>query len=574
MRKRIREDWLIRVYKYSARPIGDLPQELWDQAKAMNRLWNALVEVRELALIEIADLYKQEKDAEERGAADEIADYKRQRAERWKLLDKELRDKTAGREFKSICGWEAREAILDRFRTAAREAIKRGGTLKPKRGPLDYISIPHRFTAGGVDVASIFNNRGSRINIIPLDGDVYADQSWQRRLARETPGTFGVGVDSKTLIRYRVVLHRPLPPESVVKSVRWCGVKHPTRGWVWTLQFTLELPPGKQEDNGCLREIKPAAGLDLGWRKFQDYLRIGVLYTTAGQSIELRLPLTNTSNKSMRRLNAWISRVGGEGAKMLPTTLEDIWALQRQSDERLDAVKETIRSCGLKPEMLVEDVQGILTHLVKVRAGGLVRLMRSLDPVANGGNGNGAHNPAQKARMALDGWFEEHERARAMINDTRDRLLRRRRSLYENIGVWLRDTFNYIVWEDKLDLKQMASEAATASLDSDDAALKLGAKYRQWASISELRSIIVRGANDGWLVKGVAGWTTVECDVCGASCEPTSRLIVICPEGHKQDQDVRAARNLLNQLSSDAIVDKGKNRVAIPAHLANVIVPL
>jgi hypothetical protein len=47
MRERLRKDWPITVYKYHVEAIGELPQALWDTAKAMQQLWNDLARLHE-----------------------------------------------------------------------------------------------------------------------------------------------------------------------------------------------------------------------------------------------------------------------------------------------------------------------------------------------------------------------------------------------------------------------------------------------------------------------------------------------------------------------------------------------
>lgn len=45
MRARKRPDWPVLVYKYWVEPIGELPQELWQIAKLMQKTWNDLVDL-------------------------------------------------------------------------------------------------------------------------------------------------------------------------------------------------------------------------------------------------------------------------------------------------------------------------------------------------------------------------------------------------------------------------------------------------------------------------------------------------------------------------------------------------
>src|SRR5262249_15151690 len=46
-RKRLRPDWQHRTYTYTCRIVGEPPQQLWDTARAMQTLWNRLIDLHE-----------------------------------------------------------------------------------------------------------------------------------------------------------------------------------------------------------------------------------------------------------------------------------------------------------------------------------------------------------------------------------------------------------------------------------------------------------------------------------------------------------------------------------------------
>src|SRR5262245_50795721 len=108
-RKRLR-DWPQLVYKVDAYPQGDIPQELWDQAHAMQKLWNSCIELHQKTRDRVRDLPKDQ--------AKPI----------WQVYQQDFYALIK----KSGLGWEARDEIRDRFQTASRRAAKEGATLRPR----------------------------------------------------------------------------------------------------------------------------------------------------------------------------------------------------------------------------------------------------------------------------------------------------------------------------------------------------------------------------------------------------------------------------------------------------------
>jgi len=614
-RKRLREDWLIRVYRYHATPTGDLPQQLWTQAKAMQALWNELVAGRDELIRdteglskEIAALRKEIKLSNPAELKDRLARLLEERKTFYDQFESNVRETMREPEVTTQLGWEGREFVLDRFRTASAKAFKDGATLHPKRF-LDRIVIPHRYTSGGIPAEKLYETKG-KVRLDPLDPDVYEGQEHQRRRSRTTRGVFTISpgssrgsvdqaeeVFASTVFSFHVTMHRPLPANAILKYASWCGARHPVRGWQWTLQLTVELPPSAVSQNSpsltakapdvaldkLERDPRPDAALDLGWRRLDDYLRIGILLSTDGAVYEIRLPLAGTANKDVRRLHRMIAKRAertGEPLVRLPTTIFEIWELQTQTDLELEYVKEQLRAVVSK-EMVPEDVQGVITNLSKVRAGGLRKLQRALGVELAGDHVPVADiAPLEAASELLTEWRTGSERARKLISDTRDRLQRRRRWYYEQIARWLANNFRRLIWEGDLSLREMAEQTPRLSAAGPDAALKEAAKFRQYASLYELRSRIERMSalpdNNGWLIPGKKNRTTSECDECGAACKSSASLYVTCENGHRRDQDVRSTRNLLAQIvDAPRLPGLASARgVTIPRELRGIIVPL
>src|SRR5579875_3451488 len=97
MRKCKEPERPIRPYHFWAKPIGSLPQSLWDIARGMQTLWNQLVAVRE-------ELYAEAQRAELKFS--------------WEEFNRQAADLVR----KSGLNWEAGPEVLDRFRDATRAA--------------------------------------------------------------------------------------------------------------------------------------------------------------------------------------------------------------------------------------------------------------------------------------------------------------------------------------------------------------------------------------------------------------------------------------------------------------------
>ena len=496
----------------------------------MQTLWNDLVVLRESTLAAVKAL------------PDDAP--KEARQQLWKIFEEQIQAVERSEAVCAVLGWEARSWVMEHFRLAAREAVKRNGTLHLKKR-LDSIVIPMRFTGGGLPVERLWNRRSNKFQLNRVDNLYYLDETNQNRRRRISGGSFTIG---ETRMPFRTILHRDLPSAAIIKAIAWCGQRHPTRGWRWSLNFTLEQPPPPP----ILSPRKRAAALDLGWRKFEGHIRIGVLHDTSGNTFELRLPLLNTGTTRTRR-------------DKLPDSFADILKMESEVGLLVEAAKKSLRES--LPDPVPEESQELISHLTKVQQGGLVKLLRIFE-AAHEADDTGE---LPQSVIVLREWLEENNKLRKRITDTRDRLLRRRRHNYENLALWLFRTYDAVVWESKFDLKEKAENTA------GNIVLRRAAKYRAWAGLSELRGLIRRAAQKtrGSLIEGQATEGAGKCAQCGVACEPTDKLMITCPNGHLIDQDIRKARNLLALLPDDLrSMETTEDLPAIPEHLRSQIVAL
>jgi hypothetical protein len=87
---------------------------------------------------------------------------------------------------------------------------------------------------------SLYSSRARRFNLVPVDADAYAGETRDHTCQRITSGSFRVGNE---LIRFRTVLHCPIPPDAIVKKVMWLEDRYPTRGWQRSIAITIEQQP-------------------------------------------------------------------------------------------------------------------------------------------------------------------------------------------------------------------------------------------------------------------------------------------------------------------------------------------
>lgn len=523
MRERKR-DWPVTVYKFWARPIGEVPEELWSLAHGINNLWNALLEARVVARDRAAAV----NDKEEKKAM-------------WKSFWVEAREHVRS----ARLNWEIKEEVFDRFIAMGRRAAKERLDMKPHHR-LRRVMIPHRFTGGGIPVARIFNQNSTakRLKIRPVPPSAYRNNDRASTRERLTHGVFGLTDSAK--IEFETIMHRAIPAEAILKKSLWVGEFErslpQSQRWTWSLQLVCEIP----EKLYCRKPPdmdRPSCGLDLGWRVILggEYLRIGMIVDSVGRVIELRLPL------NMRRKR-------DEGKQDWVSSLHDLIAFDSKIDLELEGAKTKL------VEILLETPAGF----DKMRQNGLHKLLRETKD--------------QRVINVLTEWDKHNSRLCAIRAHVRRRIRRRKSWLYQNLAAWLAARYRTILLEGNFSLKLL-------SIRSESPVLRTAAKYRQWAGLGELRTVIKNAARKygSEIIESETFNMTRRCFVCSAvHIGDKAELYLECPNGHRWDQDVNAACNLLlSQSGEDAargeelrkLLDKNPdNGLDIPANLKAVVV--
>ena len=534
----------------------------WQQARDMNALWDALLEFRVKFLDDLAPLYE-----------DKAANIEALKTA-WKGFDKSLYQITAEPRFKDVLGWLGREAVLESFKRTHKRAIKTGGKLRFKGSRIKSVSFYHRFSEGGLGTARIFAGKSKKLRLAPVDESLYHSNSHQNRKGRTARGIFGIGKTDQPL-GISVLLHREIPGGRL-KTVRLKGeLNEISREWSWRLVFAVE-----SEDVPAASKYAPLAALDLNWRRIGDYLRIGYLKDTAGNSFEIRLPLNAPPNARARSLLKLINRGRGkenlpplEMNELFPRTLPELIEWGETVGSRQQAVKDNIKTLYEKLAAAGTDIgepaRHFLTYFQRIGRRGLLSLFRQLSE-----NDNPAAADLEITEL-LRVWKTEDYRRRLAIHQTHRKLANKRKTIYETIALWLKTNYSHLAWEGDLSLKAMSEQAAKISLNSKDVAIKIGNKYRQFAGLSVLRNKLKEHDTEKkWLINVKSAYTTRTCHICGADCAVTAKISVQCDRGHVFDVDANSVENMLAQCPDDLIFSSKKETIPVPEQLKTYIVPV
>ncbi|MBI4468381.1 MAG: hypothetical protein HY650_03560 [Acidobacteria bacterium] len=546
-----RQGWPVLAYKFWIQP-ARIPQQVWDTARETHSLWNQLVELTNTT-------YGQLK-TREPGLS------KEERAAIYADLDRNQRRLVA----ESKLNWEGREFIFERFNAAmerwVRSAAKTGsfseGGFPKKRTRLDKIAIRHRYSHGGVPLSRLLRPRPRksvwRFWLRPVPYHAYSHPGRAHKRLCYSEGFFGI---DGVRIPFRAMIHRRVPAEAIIKNVILIGRHSRQFSWEWAFALVCVTPPRPASTPRTGR----FCGLDLGWRKFDTYLRIGMLVDNAGNVIELRLPLS-TSNRRARDFNSWIELAGHPRAKRIYETWEEIQEATAAAEKSMEMVKAQVAAMGESLEF-PEEIRNHISQVTEMRQRGLVHLLRALQEARIG----------QDLQDLIMTWKVLEDKARRRIHSARVRFARKRHWLYQNLAAWMAENYDVISWEEELDIKEMLQKRGRAE------ALERADRYRQIAAIGEFRAILRRQVtkHHSVLMDGLAAYSTIRCFTCGAQTEGSAELRLQCPEGHTFDQDENAARWFLSEVSRDVLSEfilrkepvSQEQRIEIPTVLHSVLVP-
>lgn len=487
MPRKRKRNWPQRCYRFAVTS-ADIPESMWAQAKLMQALWNRLCEMH----------------AEVRASISETTPEEERKA-KWAQFELDARASAKAAGLRQECDAD----VLDRFTKACVAAAREPARGWPKPRGLS-VSIRHRYGGGGTPLPTIVSDRAKRVRV---NGPVsFSALGRQRNAARKgADSRFRHGVfqlNNGDNIRFTIQQHEPINPGAIVKSVRWVGRRAVAFGWTWWLIVQTEEPPVERVPTGR------ACGIDVGWRKRGDALRLAFLADDTGTKRELLLPL-DFSTKQTRR-----ERIRRPHFEHQPQNHAELRDLARQRDERLEELKADLRAL-LSP---------LPAGFDKMRGRGLVRLMHELPDTES------------IARQRIEQWREWDRPRFRRETRARQRFAQRRVDLYRNLAAEIAKTYDTINVE-AVGVKRMIED------DERDPALKAADRYHQIAAPSDFLRCLSNAARKygSQFVRKDAKKTTTTCSDCGAEMTSGADLMQRCVNGHLLDQDENAARNLLSQ---------------------------
>jgi hypothetical protein len=403
--------------------------------------------------------------------------------------------------------WSNAEFVLNSFLAAVGRVLKQGGELRRKLGRPREVHFQHRFTGGGVPAARLFG-RSTRVQL-----ELPAAHEPNHVRPPRTHGSFRV---AGAALPFEIRLHRPLPEGAFCKAVALVGREVVGTGfrqrrdgsprylparWQWSLCISLEVPPTPSTVQAPTESV---AAVELGYRVWEEGVRVGVLVDATGHTEALLLPAPLVRQWRYRR------------------------ELQEEADRLLEDTKAKLRA--LPPDdALPEEARTLITYLATIRAGGLWRLLRLVE-----------HTPSASAPL-LRHWADRSTRLWHEARGVERRYLARRDTLYRTWALRICQQYRKIAIK-KLPLKRIAEA------EEKDPRLQAAAKYRQLAAVSRLLVTLKHAAakTGTELVEKDPGSLPRTCAECGAIvAEKTGEVYVNCPHGHRWDQDENDGRTLL-----------------------------
>src|SRR5581483_5746650 len=230
MRLRKRANWPIVVYRYWVDPEyqtwEQLPGPIQQEAEAMRTLWNQLVEAftqRQASyynsLLGSSSLSEERDDGtlpSVMKTGDKPSPLALRQIQNTFLHTTQEISKT------SPVSWGNKQFVTTQFFAALTRFFKKQGNPPQQRsGEFHDLHFQHRFTEGGLPVERVFGH-SQRLALESVPADAFSptlSQRQRKHLAR-TSGHFQV---RDHLVRFRTILHRPLPPGAYLKAAALVG---------------------------------------------------------------------------------------------------------------------------------------------------------------------------------------------------------------------------------------------------------------------------------------------------------------------------------------------------------------
>ena len=496
----------VRAYDYGCLlPLGGEGDAI-DEMRRRVRFWNALVELHEAYRQERQALIAELRALHGLGEKDRLKLTDDEKA-RFRDIDQREHADVLGTKAGAGLWWCNADDVVVDFHNAVRRV--KGHALRFHAWRLSIGKVMARWQTG-LPVAAVLDPGvvDSRMQLRPLKAGCLAMH-------------LRVGGDRSepAYLTIPVVLHRPLPPDGLIRQVsvhrERVGPHDGGNPYLWKAVFIVETPEEQPVPAGRGR-----LSLDLGWRRIGEELRVGYWRDDAGNTGEVRLP--------ERVINGL-------------RKCEDLRSIR---DQHFNVARASLQAwlaeAERAPDWLKEGTAHIAQWRSPERLTGLV--WRWKDQRFTGDT---------DIYGRLEVWRKRERHLWAWEANSRDQLLRRRLHLYREFAAWVAKTYQDVVIED-FDLR------AIADLEKQGKQLPAPARHnRVLAAPSELRLALKNACTrEGVKIAQVGSQnTTRACHNCGSieHWDAGAELRHRCSAcGVEWDQDDNAASNLLSLATAAA----------------------
>lgn len=504
----------VRAFEFGCRAPVEGEAEAVDQMHRRVALWNRLVELdqqyapRREALI-APHITAPEDDERERREQRRAAFKLPEIQAALRALDKEEYEEARILWCDAGLYWCNHEEVKNTWLQARR----RPGTLRFHAWRAARGKTTVRFQTG-LPVAEAFSGNDTRLRLTPVDDAAAYDspvRSERRRAARSAL-SIRVGSDGRAPIWFILpcVLHRQLPSDGLIRSasvLREVVATHVR----YRLVLIVETPEPQPIERAPL-----GVGIDVGWRRLPEGLRVCAWHDDASRSGEVVLD------------NRWLNGMA------------QVDNLRSIRDRHFNAARDALVTWRGKAEGLPEWFREATATLSQWRSPARLAALalRWREACFAGDEG---------ACEAAEAWRQQDKHLYEYESHLRDKLLKRRREQYRVFAARLARTYTHVMLED-FDLRNVARVKGDYAQGGD---LPAGARhYRQLAAVSTLRLAIENACErEGVKLRwGEAAYTTQTCQDCGYvyAFDAVREIVTTCPAcGVRIDQDVRAAMNLM-----------------------------
>jgi hypothetical protein len=554
------ETHTVTVYRYGLRPPLDWGDDCEDELARMTALWNTLVEIEEAHREAVAALTERDDEAKSATAAVDAA-----MARRKDLVEARAEKRKAGRrrvptpeldaaitalsgEIKTLAvqAKEARRAARERLRPElATLAQRRYEAVKAARNAsglywgnynavcASYERARGRAMQSGGELRFRAHRRrpeqgGSRARLVnqiqggTTPAELLAGECSQASLALDPSGRRGLlrltvhrRDGERRQATWPIVMDRPLPEESRIQEITVHRRAVADR-WEWSVSFLLRVPPPDIQVAGAR-----ACGLDLGWRRINDGIRVATVVAEDGTRDFITLPETFVRRQ---------------------TRIEELASVRAQKRNELLAALAALDWASAPEELRAAANRAV----ERKRYETLHDLALAWRRFPNW--------QADVARTVSE-WRRQDRKDWQELEGLRRRITNARQYHYRVAVKALVERFGSIGIED-VDWRALAARVRSDGTDNDIA--RATATYRNLASPGLFLLELRRAAQAaGARIHAHAGKSTWLCAECGNEAAPVDRaeLYHTCAScGATWDQDVNAARNLLAAARASAPV--------------------